>query len=127
MLARPWLRRGCQGRLDSWVSGLTTPSSAPSLAFRQGGGDSLGAFSTAALQSSSVAILQRLFADERAQSVTLAWLRPTRAIGDDQPTQDVILVVGMLRQTAQGVDWTHLADEDLRKVADLYREENPFR
>ena len=82
-------------------------------------------FPTAALQSTSIAVLQRLFADERSQSVTLAWVQPALARENGQPSPDIILVVGMLRQTAQSLDWTNLAAEDLRNVADLYKEAQP--
>ena len=84
-------------------------------------------FPTAALQSPSIAVLQRLFADERSQSVTLVWVQPALASESGQPSPDIILVVGMLRQTAQGLDWTNLAAEDLRNVADLYDEAQPFQ
>ena len=84
-------------------------------------------FPTAALQSPSIAVLQRLFADERGQSVTLAWVRPAPTSENGQSSPDIILVVGMLRQTAQGLDWTHLAAEDLRNVADFYEEAQPFQ
>ncbi len=86
-------------------------------------------FPTAALQSPSIAVLQRLFADERSQSVTLTWVRPALVSENDQPSPDIILilVVGMLRQTAQGLDWTDLDAEDLRNVADLYEEVLPLQ
>jgi len=84
-------------------------------------------FPTDDLQSSSLAILQRLFDDERAQSVTLAWLLSAHTSGNGQSTQVVIMMIGMLRQTAQGIDWTHLGAEDLRNVADLYWEAHPSR
>ncbi|MFH1560413.1 MAG: hypothetical protein ABID84_03265 [Chloroflexota bacterium] len=79
----------------------------------------------ATLQSYSIAVLQRLFADERAQSVTLAWLGPGADSGNDQSLREVILMVGMLRNTAQGIDLAHLRAEDLRKVADYYQETPP--
>jgi len=78
-----------------------------------------------ALQSHSIAVLQRLFADERAQSVTLAWLGPYTDSGSGQPLREVILMVGMLRQTAQGINWPYLRAEDLQNVADYYQEPPP--
>ena len=86
------------------------------------GAESQNSFPTAALQSPSIAVLQRLFADERGQSVTLVWVRPAPASENDQSSLDIILMVGMLRQTAQDLDWTHLTVEDLQNVADLYEE-----
>jgi hypothetical protein len=78
-----------------------------------------------ALQTHSIAVLQRLFADERAQSVTLAWLGPTADSGSGQSLSQVILMVGMLRRTAQGINWAYLGAEDLPKVADFYQEQLP--
>ena len=89
------------------------------------GAEPQNSFPTAALQSPSIAVLQRLFADERGQSVTLVWVRPSPARENGQSGPGIILVVGMLRQTAQGLDWTHVAAEDLRNVADFYEEAQP--
>ena len=78
-----------------------------------------------ALQSHSIAVLQRLFSDERAQSVTLVWLEPATDGGSVEPIGQVVLTVGMLRQTAQGLNWTYLRAEDLRNIADYYQEPTP--
>ena len=78
-----------------------------------------------ALQSTSIAILQRLFADERAESVTLAWLRPIDDTERGESHREVVLTVGMLRQTADKTDWANLRGEDLRYVADHYQEQPP--
>ena len=86
------------------------------------GAGSQDTIASAALQSSSIATLQRLFADERAQSVTLAWFRPASNSESSQADLDFILAVGMLRGTAEDIDWKRLASEDLRTVADLYQE-----
>jgi len=75
-----------------------------------------------ALQNHSIAVLQRLFADERAQSVNLAWLESATDSGSGQPLRRVILMIGMLRQTAQSINWPYLMGEDLQKVADYYEE-----
>ena len=89
------------------------------------GAEPHNALPTAALQSTSIAVLQRLFADKRGQNVTLVWVRPSPASESGPSSPGIILVVGMLRQTAQGLDWTHLAAEDLRNVADFYEEAQP--
>ena len=73
------------------------------------------------LQSYSIEIFDRVFGDERAQSVVLAWFRPAAA-GGDSPGLEEVMLVGMLSQTAQGIDWANLSAEDLRGVADLYRD-----
>ena len=78
-----------------------------------------------ALQSHSIAVLQRLFADERAQSVTVAWIGPPTDSGSGQSLGQVLLMVGMLRQTAQGINWAYLRAEDLRNIADYYQERPP--
>jgi hypothetical protein len=73
------------------------------------------------LQSYSIEIFDRVFGDERARSVVLAWFRPAAA-GGDSPGLEEVMLVGMLSQTAQGIDWANLSAEDLRGVADLYRD-----
>ncbi len=73
------------------------------------------------LQSYSIEIFDRVFGDERAQSVVLAWFRPAAA-GGDSPGLEEVMLVGMLNETAQGIDWASLKAEDLRGVADLYRD-----
>ena len=78
-----------------------------------------------ALQSHSIAVLQRLFTDERTQSVTLAWFGPASDSGIGQSLGEVLLMVGMLRHTAQGINWSYLRAEDLRNVADFYQEPPP--
>jgi hypothetical protein len=74
------------------------------------------------LQSYSVAVLERLFADERAQSVTLAWLRPVADSGSSESTKEVVLLVGVLRDTALAIDWENLRAEDLPGVVEFYQE-----
>ena len=62
------------------------------------------------LQSYSIEIFDRVFGDERAQSVILAWFRPDAA-GGDSPGLEEVMLVGMLSQTAQGIDWANLSAE----------------
>ena len=73
------------------------------------------------LQSYSIEIFDRVFGDERAQSVILAWFRPAAA-GGESPGLEEVMLVGMLSQTAQGIDWANLRAEDIRGLADLYRD-----
>ena len=78
-----------------------------------------------ALQSYSIEVLRRLFTDERAQSATLVWLGPASDSGSGELRQEVFLMVGMLRQTAQGISWATMGPADLRYVADYYQEQPP--
>ncbi|MDA0988326.1 MAG: hypothetical protein O2783_04210 [Chloroflexi bacterium] len=75
-----------------------------------------------ALQNYSITVLERLFADERAESVTLAWLRPVADSGSRSSSQEVVLLVGVLRNTALGIDWENLRAEDLPGVVEFYQE-----
>ena len=78
-----------------------------------------------ALHGYSIAILQSLFADERAQSISMVWLGPDTDGGSGEASPEVILIVGMLRQTAQGIDWASIGPTDLRYLADYYQELPP--
>ena len=73
------------------------------------------------LQSYSIEIFDRVFGDERARSVVLCVVqtcrRRRRLAGPGRGHAG-----GMLSQTAQGIDWANLRAEDLRGVADLYRD-----
>ncbi len=84
-----------------------------------------GDLSTMTMQSSSIEIFQRLFEDDRAQDITLAWLKPGEANPDGQITAAPIFIVGMLRQTAQALDWSRIKPEDLESIADFYQEVEP--
>ena len=74
------------------------------------------------LQGYSMVVLHGLFADERAQSVTLVWLGSTTDNVSGEPVQEVVLMIGMLRDTAESIDWVSIGPEDLRYVADYYQE-----
>jgi hypothetical protein len=78
-----------------------------------------------ALQNYSIAVLQRLFSDERAESVTLAWLGPATDSEGGQSFGQVILMIGMLKETAQSINWAYLRADDLRNIADYYHESPP--
>jgi len=77
------------------------------------------------LQGYSLAVLQDMFSDERAQSVTLVWLGSTIDSIGGKSTQEVVVMIGMLRQTAEGIDWASIGPADLRYVADFYQERSP--
>ena len=78
-----------------------------------------------ALQGYSMAVLRGLFADERARSVTIVWLGSPTDNANGEPVQEVTLMVGMLRDTAESIDWASIGPEDLRYVADYYQELPP--
>ena len=78
------------------------------------------------LQGYSMAVLHGLFADERAQSVTVVWLGTTTDDVSGEPVQDVVLMIGMLRNTADSIDWASIGPEDLRYIADYYQEGPPI-
>jgi hypothetical protein len=74
------------------------------------------------LQSYSKAVLEDLFADNRAQRVTVVWFETAFDNASGELTQEVVLMVGILRQTAQSIDWAGIGPADLRYIADYYQE-----
>ena len=73
------------------------------------------------MQSYSISILSRVFDDPRASSVTLFWYN--LETGADGTTQlEAAMVVGILRETAAGIDWTNLRAAELAGEVDLYRD-----
>ena len=73
------------------------------------------------MQNYSIAILGRIFEDPRASSVTLFWYN--LETGVDGATQLVAsMVVGILRETAAGIDWASLRAVELADEVDLYRD-----
>ena len=81
-----------------------------------------GSLTMAMLERVSTDILQNLFDDDRAENVVLAWVKPSDVNREGQTTTDLVLVIGMLRQTADEIDWLNFDPARLRQVADLYRE-----
>ncbi len=73
------------------------------------------------MQSYSISILSRVFDDPRASSATLFWYN--LETGADGTTQlEAAMVVGILRETAAGIDWANLRAADLADEVDLYRD-----
>ena len=87
------------------------------------GYDPVSAFPSAILHNPSNEVLKRVFADDRAERVTLAWL--WSAPGES--SQQIVLLVGMLRSTADSVDWAYIRAADLPRLADEYQEAHPAR
>lgn len=75
----------------------------------------------AEMQSYSISILSRVFDDPRASSATLFWYN--LETGADGTTQlEAAMVVGILRETAAGIDWANLRAAELADEVDLYRD-----
>lgn len=77
------------------------------------------------IQNYSITVFESIFNDIRAQSATLVWLVPVDDSGMVEQVQEIVLVVGMLRQTADGISWASIGPADLRYVADYYEEHAP--
>jgi hypothetical protein len=84
-------------------------------------------FPTRALQNSSIVIFQRMFEDERARSVTLAWFTPAISEKGGESLRELVLVVGLVRQTAEEVEWSEIKAENLRQAVDFYEEVHPSK
>jgi|GEM_PF-2593414 hypothetical protein len=68
-------------------------------------------------------VLEGLFADDRAQRVTVVWFETALDSESGKLTQEIVLMVGMLRQTAQSIDWDDIVPAELRQIADYYQEQ----
>ena len=84
-------------------------------------------FPTRAIQNSSVLIFQRLFEDERANSVTLAWFTSSIPEKKGDSLSELVLVVGLVRETAEELEWSQIKAEDLRDAVDFYEEVRPSK
>ena len=88
------------------------------------GYDPVSSYPSAILNAPSVEVLKRVFEDERAERVTLAWLWSAPGTSEDS-TPEIVLLVTMLRETARGIDWAYMRAADLPRVADQYQEAHP--
>ena len=95
----------------------------PIIGIQAEGYDPVSAFPSAILHNPSNEVLKRVFADDRAERVTLAWL--WSAPGES--SQQIVLLVSMLRSTADGIDWAYMRAADLPRLADEYQEAYPAR
>ena len=68
-------------------------------------------------------MLRRVFNDDRADRVTLAWLWDPPG----ESSQEIVLLVGMVRRTAESIDWSYIRASDLPRLADEYQEAHPAR
>ena len=71
------------------------------------------------MQSYSIAILGRIFDDGRADSVTLFWYNLAAGADGGQAQLQAAMVVGLVRQTADGIDWSSLRAAELAEAVDL--------
>ena len=122
---RTWtLRSGSGGPAvgpNTWVRSLTSPYADPIIGVLVNGLDPASDSGKSEMQNYSIAILGRIFDDPRASSATLLWYN--LETGDDGTTQlEAAMVVGILRQTAAGIDWASLRAVELADEVDLYRD-----
>ena len=75
------------------------------------------------IQGHSISIFQAIFDDERADSAMLVWLATEdNSLSLEQNTEVIVLAIGMLETTADGIDWSGIGPADIRYVADYYEE-----
>lgn len=86
-----------------------------------------GSLPMIAIQNSSIMILQRMFEDERAMSVTLAWFTSAIPEKSGDSLSELVLVVGLVRETAEEVEWSLIKAKDLRNTVDFYEEVRPSK
>lgn len=91
------------------------------------GYDPLSSYPSAILNAPSIEVLRRVFEDERAERVTLAWLWNAPGENAGESTQQLALLVTMLRDTADNIDWSYMRAVDLPRLADVYQEAHPAR
>ena len=91
------------------------------------GYDPTNAYPSAILNYPSIEVLRRVFADDRAERVTLAWLWTAPGESGGDATPELVLLLTLLRETAQGIDWSYIRAADLPRLADDYQEAHPAR
>ena len=99
----------------------------PIIGIQADGYDPVSAFPSAILHNPSIEVLKRVFADDRAERVTLAWLWTVPGDGSGESTQQLVLLVTILRETADSIDWAYMRAADLPRLADEYQEAHPAR
>ena len=75
------------------------------------------------IQGHSISIFEVIFDDERADSAMLVWLATEdNSLSLEQNAEVIVLAIGMLKTTADGIDWSGIGPADIRYVADYYEE-----
>ena len=115
---REW---GAQGQAQYLGAEFEISDTDPIIGLRVDGLDPTTDAARTVLQNYSIAILGRIFADPRADSATLFWYN--LSTGTDGRSQlQAAMVVGLVRQTADVIDWSSLRAEELENAVDLYRD-----
>lgn len=97
---------------DAPVIGLLLPSGPPE-------------FVLGPVHDRSLRILQRLFSDDRARTVTLVWLAPIDGPNGVQSWRQMLLIT-LSRKRAEQLDWGLLLPQDLPHLADRYQPSREF-
>lgn len=125
-----WLSQSVDSALREWGAGgraqylgteFDLSVSDPIIGLLVNGLDPATDSAKAEMQSYTIAILERVFDDPRARSATLFWYNIETGV--DGTTQlEAAMVVGILRETAAGIDWSSLRAAELAGEVDLYRD-----
>ncbi len=125
-----WLAQSVDSALQEWGAGgraqylgaeFDISVADPIVGLLVNGLDPASDSGKAEMQSYSISILSRVFDDPRASSATLFWYN--LETGADGTTQlEAAMVVGILRETAAGIDWANLRAAELADEVDLYRD-----
>ncbi len=78
------------------------------------------------LKGTSTTIFDTLFDDKRGQNIVILWLKPGKVNSDGQTMTEVVLMIGMLRETAKSIDWKKFDTNKLDQAADIYQLNVPF-
>ena len=78
------------------------------------------------LKGTSTTIFDTLFDDKRGQNIVILWLKPGKVNSDGQTMTEVVLMIGMLRETAKSIDWNKFDTNKLDQAADIYQLNVPF-
>ena len=89
-------------------------------------GGSEGTLTERMLKGTSAKIFHTLFDDKRGQNIVIVWLKPGKINSEGQTIADVVLMIGMLRQTEKAIDWKKFDTNKLDDVTDLYKFNSPF-
>ena len=115
---REW---GAQGQAQYLGAEFEISDTDPIIGLRVDGLDPTTDSARSAMQNYSIAILGRIFADQRADSATLFWYNLNTA-ADGRSQLQAAMVVGLVRQTAEVIDWSNLRATELENAVDLYRD-----
>ena len=128
---RAWLEQSVDSALREWGAGdqaqflgvqFDISGTDPIVGLRVDGLDPTSDSAKFAMQSYSIAVLGRIFDDPRADSATLFWYSLVADDGSGSGRLQGAMVVGIVRQTADVIEWSNLGAGDLADAVDLYQE-----